>query len=132
VVNRRHGAVDVEDHVRVVEGASHVRVHRARRVLLAHPVQLGVNAEVGEGLQEERREMARVVWMGTALRGRDVSQRDAHVLLDGIGRQQRLGVHRVEILYPVAELYLAAMPGDRPANGVMEHDAAQAAHMDRA
>ena len=125
-------AVDVEDHVGVVERLGDVRIHGARRVLLAHPVQLRMDAEVGERLQEERREVARVVRVRAAVRRRHVRERHAHVLLHRVGSQQRLRVHRVEVLDAVAELDLVAVLGDGATDRIVEHDAAQAAHVDRA
>ena len=64
VVDRGHGAVDLEDHVGSVERAHHVPIHRAGGVVLGHPVEVGMDAQVGERLEEERREMTRVVGCG--------------------------------------------------------------------
>ena len=91
-----------------------------------------MDAQVGERLEEERREMAGIVGMRRTLRRGDVGKRDAHVLLDRIGRQQRLRVHGVEILNAVAELDLRAMLRDRAPDRVVQHDAAQAAHVNGA
>ena len=78
------------------------------------------------------REVARVVGMRRAGRRGHVGQRHAHVLLDRVGRQQRLRIHRVEVLDAVAELDLRAVLGDGAADGVVQHDAAQAADMNGA
>ena len=48
-------------------------------------------------------EMAGVRGVAVAGGVRDVGQRDAHLALDRVGRQQRLGVHRVEVVDPVEE-----------------------------
>ena len=76
--------------------------------------------------------MSGVVRVRAAFRRRDVGQWDAHVLLDRVGRQQRLRIHRVEILDAVAELDFVTVLGNRAADRVVQHDAAQAAHVDRA
>ncbi len=91
-----------------------------------------MDAQVGKGLEEERREVARIAGMRRTRRRRHVGKRDAHVLLDRVGRQQRLRVHGVQVLDAVAELDLSAVLGHGAPDGVMQHDAAQAAHMDGA
>ena len=47
---------------------------------------------------------------GVAVAGlvRDVGERAAHLALDGVGRQERLGVHRVQVVDAVEERRLEA------------------------
>ena len=54
-------------------------------------------------------EVARVVRVAVAGRGGHVGQRHAHVALDRVGRQQRLGVHRVEVVDAVEERRLVPL-----------------------
>ena len=91
-----------------------------------------MDAQIGERLEEERREVSGVVRVGRTIGRRDVGQRDAHVLLDRVGRQQRLRIHGVEVLDAVAELDLRAVLRDRAADRVVQHDAAQAADVNGA
>jgi hypothetical protein len=54
-----------------------------------------------------------------------VRERHAHVLLDGVGRQQRLRVHGVEVLDSVAKLDFEPVLADRAPHSVVQHDTAQ-------
>ena len=59
-------------------------------------------------------------------------ERYAHVLLDRVGREQRLRVHRIEVFDPVAELDLGPVLGDGATDRVVQHDTAQAADVNGA
>ena len=61
-----------------------------------------------------------------------MGQRHTHVPVDRVGGQQRLGVHGVQVVDAVAELRREAMIAQGARDGVMEHHAAQAAHVDGA
>ena len=46
--------------------------------------------------------------------GRDVGQRPAHLAIDRVGRQERLGVHRVEVVDAVQQRRFDAVGAQRP------------------
>ena len=101
----RHADVDLADRRGGVERGADVSVHGAGPVDLAHPVVgVGPDAEAVEGVDEDLREVARVRRVAVAGRIRDVRKRHAHGALDGVRRQERLGVHRIEVVDPVAQL----------------------------
>ena len=77
--------------------------------MLAHPVvAVREDAEPGERVDEALGVVARVRRVPVALLVRDVRERAAHLALDGVGGQERLGVHRVEVVDPVQERGLDA------------------------
>ena len=59
------------------------------------------------------REMARVARVAVAGRVGDVGERPAHLALDRVGRQQRLGVHRVQVIDAVEQRRLVAVGAQR-------------------
>ncbi len=63
---------------------------------------------------------------------RDVGQGSTHLLLDGVGRQQRLGIHRVEIVDPVEERRLDPVRAQRARDRVEDDGAAEATDVDGA
>ena len=71
MVDRRDGPVDLEDHIGSVESTLHVRVHRTRGVVLGHPVEAWVDAQIGERLEEQRREVSGVVGVRGTGRARE-------------------------------------------------------------
>ena len=75
-------------------------------------------------------EMAGVAGVAVAGRVRDVGERPAHLALDGVGRQERLGVHRVEVVDAVQQRRLEAVGAQRPGDDVEDDRAAQAADVD--
>ena len=120
--------VQLADRVRAVERAADEGVHRAVGVELAHPVDLGSDAEPREGAHEQlAHEVARIGRGRAAFRGRHVRERDAHVALHRIGGQEGLGVHGVEIVHPVEEAARPAGQEQRPMDGVVEDDAPERA-----
>ena len=126
-------AVDVADHGRPVERGPDVRIHRPGRVDLAHPVvAIRVDAEARERVDEDPGEMARVAGVAVAGRIGDVRQRPAHLALDRVRRQERLGVHRVEVVDAVQERRLDAGSAQRPGDGVEDDRTTQAADVDGA
>ncbi len=99
-----HAAVDVTDEGRAIQRGPDERVHVAGRIDLAHPViAVRVDAESRERGDERLGMVAGV--RGVAITGLvgDVRQRTAHLLLDGVGGQERLGVHRVEVVDAVEQ-----------------------------
>ena len=94
-----HASVDVAHDFGAVERHADVSVHLAGGVDLAHPVDaIRPDPEALERVQEEPGEVARVRVVAVAGRIRHVSQRAAHGRLHGIGRQQGLGIHRVQVV----------------------------------
>ena len=116
---------------RPVEGGADVRVHLPGRVDVAHPVvAVGLDAEAREGVDEDPREVSGV--RGVAIAGRvgHVGERTAHLALDRIRRQQRLRVHRVQVVDAVQELRLEAAGAQRPGDHVEDDRPAEAADVD--
>ena len=62
-----------------------------------------MDAEPGEDVDEHAGEVARVARVAVAGRVGHVRQRAAHLALDGVGRQERLGVHRVHVVDAVEQ-----------------------------
>ena len=83
-----------------------------------------------EGVDEEPGEVPGVGRVAVAGRVRDLGQRPAHLALDGVGRQQRLGVHRVVVVDAVEELVVEAARAQGAADGVEDDGAAEAAEVD--
>ena len=67
-----------------------------------------MDAEARERVDEDLGVVAGVRRVAVALLVGDVGQRAAHLVLDRVGRQERLGVHRVEVVDAVQELGLEA------------------------
>ena len=83
--------------------------------------------------QEERREVAGVVGVRDCRPGAGTWDSGTPMYCSmASGVSSDWAVHRVEVLDAVAELDLGAVLGDRAADGVMQHDAAQAADVDGA
>ena len=61
---------------------------------------------------------------------RDMGERGAHVAIDGVGRQERLGVHRVEVVDAIAQRGLEAPGAQGARDDVEDHGAAEAPDMD--
>ena len=59
-----------------------------------------------------------------------VGQRTAHLAVDRVGRQERLGVHRVEVVDAVEERRLDAVRAQRAGDRVEDDRPAQAADVD--
>ena len=72
-------------------------------------------------------EVAGVARVAVAGRVGDVGQRPAHLALDGVGRQERLGVHRVEVVDAVEERRLDAVGAQGAGDDVEDDRPAQAA-----
>ena len=62
-----------------------------------------MDAEARERVDEDAGEMAGVARVAVPGRVGDVRQRATHLAIDGVGRQERLGVHRVEVVDAVEE-----------------------------
>ena len=62
-----------------------------------------MDAETGEDVDEDAREVAGVARVAVAGRVGHVGERPAHLALDGVGRQERLGVHRVQVVDAVQQ-----------------------------
>ena len=126
-------AVDVADERGLVEGGPDERVELARRVDVAHPVvAIRDDAEPGECLDEDAREVPGIALVAVARGIRDVGQRTAHLAIDGVRGQERLGVHRVEVVDAVQQGRLDALGPQRPDDRVEDDRPAQAPDMDRA
>jgi hypothetical protein len=126
-----HSPIDLADRGGRVEGGADVSVHGARAIDLAHPViGIGADAEPVEGLDEDAGEVPRVRGVTVARGIGNVCQRHAHRALDGVGGEQRLGVHRIEVVDAVAQLDLHARVAERAGDGVDHHRPAQAADVD--
>ena len=62
----------------------------------------------------------------------DVGQRAPHLVVDRVGRQERLGVHRVHVVDAVEERRRQAAIAQGAGDDVEDHGAAQAADVDGA
>jgi hypothetical protein len=131
VLDVRDAAVDLADLGGLVERGPDVRVHLARRVDVAHPVvALGMDAEHGERVDEVPGKVAGVGRVAVADRVRDLEERPAHLALDGVRRQERLGVHRVVVVDAVEELGLEAARAQGAPDRVEDDRPPEAAEMD--
>ena len=130
----RDAAIDVADERRPDRAPVRMYgIHRAGRVDVAHPVvAVRVDAESGERLDEHAGEMAGVALVAVAGGIGHVGERAAHLAIDRVGRQERLGVHRVEIVDAVQERRLVAVGTQRADDDVEDDGAAQAADVDGA
>ena len=128
----RDSPVDVANAVRPVERQPDERVNRAALVDLAHPViAVRTDAKPGECIDEQLRMVAGVRRMTVAGLVRDVGQRAAHLVLDGVRGKERLGVHRIEVVDAVQELGLEAVRAQGADDHVEDDRPAQAADVDR-
>jgi hypothetical protein len=128
VADVRDALVHLPDHGRAIQRGADVRIHVARGVVLAHPVvAIRVDAEAGEDVDEALRVVARVRGVAVGLLVGDVGEGAAHRLVHRVGRQERLGVHRVEVIDAVQERGLAPGGAQRPGDHVEDDRPAQAA-----
>ncbi len=124
--------VDVDHERGTLQGQPQVWVDRAGGVQIAHPVQLGMDAESVERGEVRAHEGPRVVRSGGRLVGRRGHTHEwrAHVAVDRVARQQRLVVHRVHVVDAVEESRVDTTLAQRPPDRVVDDRAAQAADMD--
>ena len=123
--------VDVADDRGLVERGPDERVHLAGRVDVAHPVvAIRTDAQPGEDVDEDLGVVASVRGVAVRLLVRDVGERPAHRAVDGVGRQERLGVHRVHVVDAVEIGRLEAASAHRPHDDVEENGATKAADVD--
>ena len=103
------------------------------RVVLAHPVvAVREDPEARERVDEGLSVVPRIGSVAIAGLVGDVRERTAHLVLDRVGRQERLGIHRVEVIDPVEQRRLDAVGPERARDGVEDDGATQAADMDGA
>ena len=127
----RDTAVDVADDLGPIEGGSDVAVHVAGRVDVAHPVvALGHDPEAAERLDEDAREVPGIARVAVAGRVRNVGQRAAHLAVDRVVGQERLGVHRVEVVDAVEQAGFDAAGAKGTPDGVEDDRPAKRADMD--
>ena len=60
-----------------------------------------------------------------------VGERPAHLAIDRVGRQERLGVHRVHVVDAVQQRRLVAVGAQGTSDDVEDDRATEAAHVDR-
>ena len=124
-------AIDVADDGRAVERRPDERVHLAGRVDVAHPVvAVGVDAEAGEDVDEDPRVVPGVGRVAVGDLVGDVRERAAHLGRDRIGRQERLRIHRVEVVDAVEERRLDPVRAERADDGVEDDRPTKAADVD--
>ena len=110
-----------------------VGIHLAGGVDVAHPVvAIGMDAEARERLDEPPGMVPRVGRVAVGLLVGHVGERPAHLALDRVGGQQRLGVHRVEVVDAVQQGRLEAAGAQGPGDDVEDDRAAQGADVDGA
>ncbi len=132
VLDVGNAAVDVPHDGGTVERRADERVHLPRGVDVAHPVvAVRVDAEAREHVDERLRVVACVGGVAVARLIGNVRQRHAHVAVDRIGRQQRLGVHGVEVVHAVQERGLETACPQRARDDVEDDRSAEAADMHR-
>ena len=73
-----------------------------------------MDAEAGEDVDEDLGVVAGVRRVAVGGLVRDVGQRPAHLVLDRVGRQEGLGVHRVHVVDAVEERRLEPARGGAP------------------
>jgi hypothetical protein len=96
------------------------------RVDVAHPVvALGLDAEPAN-VSMKMPAKWRAYERGSRRPGPGRGQRPAHLALDGVGRQERLGVHRVEVVDAVEERGLEAARAQRAGDRVEDDRPAEA------
>ena len=116
----------------LVEGGPDERVHLSGRVVLGHPVvAVREDAEAGEGVDEALRVVPGVRGVPVVLLVRDVGERAAHLALDGVGGQEGLGVHRVEVIDAVEQRRLVPGRAQGAGDDIEDDRPAQAPDVDR-
>ena len=126
-------SVDLADLGGAVERNADVGVHLTARVDLAHPVvAIRVDAKAGERIDEDLRVVAGVGRMAVVALVGNVCERAAHLALDSVGAQQRLGVHGIHVVNAVQVGRLDAIGPKRTGNDVEDDGAAEATDVDRA
>ena len=91
-----------------------------------------MDAEPGERVDEDAGEVAGVRGVAVAGGIGHVGERPAHLALDGVGRQERLGVHRVEVIDAVEERRLDAVGAQRAGDRVEDDRSAERPDVHRA
>ena len=125
VLDVRDAPVDLADQRGPIEGRPDEAVHLPRRVDVAHPVvTVGSDPEAVEEVDEDLGVVPGVRRVAVVDLVRDVGQRRPHVALDGIGRQQRLGVHRIHVVDAVQVGRLDAAGAEGPGDDVQDDRAA--------
>jgi len=128
----RDAPVHLADHGGAIERDADVRVHVASGVVLAHPVvAVGADAEPRKRVDEDLRVVARVRGVPVVGLVGNVGERASHLAFDRVGRQQRLGIHRVQVIHPVQERGVVPGGAQRARDHVEDHGAAEAADVDR-
>ena len=128
-----HALVDRAHSFGPIERNPDVRIDLARRIQLAHPVvAVGPDAEAGKRVDEGLGVVARVRGVAVAGLVGDMGQRPAHLVLDRVGGQERLGVHRIKVVDPVQQGGGGPAGAQRPGDHVEDHRPAQAADVDGA
>ncbi len=128
-----HAPVHVTHDLRPIKRLPDERVHLPGRVDLAHPVvAVGPDAQAVERVDEHLRVMAGVRRVAITGEVGDVRERHAHVALDGVGRQQRLGIHRVEIVDAIEQGRLEPAGPQGSRDDIEDDGPTEAADMDSA
>ena len=89
-----------------------------------------MDAEPGEEVDEHLGVMAGVRRMTVRNLVRDVGQGPAHLVVDCVGRQERLGIHRVHVVDAVQERRVDVGPTQRPDDDIEDDGTAERADMD--
>jgi hypothetical protein len=89
-----------------------------------------MDAETGERVDEGLGVVARVRRMAVLDLVGDVRERPPHFVIDRVRRQERLGIHRVEVIDPVEQRRLDAVRAQRTRDRIEDDRAAQAADVD--
>jgi hypothetical protein len=89
-----------------------------------------VHAEVREQVDEDLGVVAGVGVVPVGLLVRDVREGPPHLAIDRIGREERLGIHRVEVVDAVQERGRVAGGAQRADDHVEDDRAAEAPHVD--
>ena len=124
-------AVDVADESCLVKRRPDEGIHLTGRIDLAHPVvAIRPDAEPREDIDEDLGVVAGVRGVAVRFLVGDLCERPAHRVGHGIGRQERLGVHRVHVVDPVEVRRLEVARAHRADDDVEENGAPEAADMD--
>ena len=125
-------AVDLANPIGSVQRELDVRIHPARGVELADPVELRGDTERLEGPEEDLPyEVPGVVGRAATFRRGHAGKWRTHVAVDGIGCELGLGVHRVHVVDAVEERRGHTRCLQRAMDGVVEYDPTQRSDMDR-
>jgi hypothetical protein len=129
----RHAAIEVSHHMRPIERGPDVAIHRPGRVDVTHPVvAIRLHPEIREQVDEHLRVVSGVRGVPVPDLVGDVGERHAHRALDGVRRQERLGVHRVEVVDAVQQGRGMAGRAQRAGDDVEDDRPAEAPDVDRA